>query len=52
MVSEHLGKSLGDLINKDQIDNGEVFLYALQMVSRPTTVYCSSDATMIYLRWR
>jgi len=21
-------------------------------VSRPTTVYCSSDATMIYLRWR
>jgi len=22
------------------------------LVSRPTTVYCSSDATMIYLRWR
>jgi len=22
------------------------------ILSRPTTVYCSSDATMMYLRWR
>ena len=26
--------------------------WVLLGVSRPTTVYCSSDATMMYLRWR
>jgi len=32
IVLEHLGKSLGNLINEDQIDDGEVFSYASQMV--------------------
>ena len=32
LVLDHLGTSLGNLINEDRIDNGEVFLYALQMV--------------------
>ena len=30
---------------------GEEFSFAPQL-SRPTTVYCSSDVTTMYLRWR
>lgn len=32
IVLEHLGNSLGDLINERQLDHKEVFLYASQMV--------------------
>jgi len=32
IILNNLGKSLGDLIDKDQFDSGKVFLYALQMV--------------------
>jgi len=32
LVLDHLGTSLSNLINEDRIDDGEVFLYASQMV--------------------
>jgi len=35
-----------------QKDNLEVSINCAIKLSRPTTVYCSSDATMTYLRWR